>query len=92
MIQFALHGKDYLDAAQFYHSVWETPSIKQDVAGKGKEVWQLIFDQETFHLHSSKALEHVVYYVILAPHTNEQSDMLHRISAYPEIQKLELLR
>ena len=38
MIQFALHGKEYLDAAQYYHNVWETPTVKKDVAGKGKEV------------------------------------------------------
>ncbi|THH10166.1 hypothetical protein EW145_g1523 [Phellinidium pouzarii] len=73
MIQFALHGHDYLDVAKYYHEVWETPSIKEDAAGKGRE-----------------ALEHVVYYIVLAPHNNEQSDMLHRLFKYPELSKLEL--
>ena len=75
MIQYALHGKEYLDTANYYHSIWETPTIKEDVGGRGKE-----------------ALEHVVYYIILSPHNNEQSDMLHRVNAYPEVQKIELLR
>lgn len=72
MIQFALHGREYLDVAKYYHTVWETPSIKVEEKGKGKE-----------------ALEHVVYYVVLAPHSNEQSDMLHRVFHYPELVKLE---
>ncbi|KAI5812849.1 PCI domain-containing protein [Pyronema omphalodes] len=44
-----------------------------------------------------KALERIVYYVILAPYDNEQSDLLHRIRTDTRIQKLipeqaELLR
>ncbi|KAI0639648.1 PCI-domain-containing protein [Trametes polyzona] len=73
MIQYALHGSSYLDAAKYYHKVWETPTIKDDVNGRGRE-----------------ALEHIVYYVVLAPHDNEQSDMLHRLFADPALPKLEL--
>jgi len=73
MIQYSLHRHEYLDVAKHYHKIWETPSIKEDAKGKGRE-----------------ALERVVYYVILAPHDNEQSDMLHRVFHYPELAKLEL--
>ncbi|KAI0361366.1 hypothetical protein OH77DRAFT_1417609 [Trametes cingulata] len=73
MIQYALHESSYLDAAKYYHKVWETPAIKEDVNGRGRE-----------------ALEHIVYYVVLAPHDNEQSDMLHRLFADPALPKLEL--
>jgi 26S proteasome regulatory subunit N5 len=73
MIQHALHGSSYLDAAKYYHKVWETPSVKEDAAGKGK-----------------MALENVIYYVVLAPHSNEQSDMLHRMFIDPAVAKLEL--
>ncbi|KAH9846866.1 PCI-domain-containing protein [Lenzites betulinus] len=73
MIQYALHAGSYLDAAKHYHKVWETPTIKEDVNGRGRE-----------------ALEHIVYYVVLAPHDNEQSDMLHRLFADPALPKLEL--
>ncbi len=37
-----------------------------------------------------QALEHIVYYIVLAPHDNEQSDMLHRLFSDPALPKLEL--
>ncbi|KAF7303212.1 26S proteasome non-ATPase regulatory subunit 12 [Mycena kentingensis (nom. inval.)] len=73
MIQHALHGSAYLDVAKYYHKVWETPSIKEDVGDQGKA-----------------ALEHIVYYIVLASHSNEQSDMLHRLYTDPALLKLEL--
>ncbi|CDO73463.1 hypothetical protein BN946_scf185013.g98 [Trametes cinnabarina] len=73
MIQYALQQSSYLDAAKYYYKVWETPTIKEDVNGRGRV-----------------ALEHIVYYVVLAPHDNEQSDMLHRLFADPALVKLEL--
>lgn len=73
MIQHALHASSYLDTAQYYHKVWETPSIKSDESGKGRE-----------------ALENVIYYVVLAPQTNEQSDMLNRLYIDPALAKLTL--
>ncbi|KAG7098977.1 hypothetical protein E1B28_000864 [Marasmius oreades] len=73
MIQHALHYSSYLDVAKYYHKVWETPSIKEDVNDKGKA-----------------ALEHIVYYVVLASHDNEQSDMLHRLFVDPALEKLQL--
>ena len=39
-----------------------------------------------------QALEHISYYLVLAPHDNEQSDMLHRVYRYPALEKLELTR
>ena len=38
MVQYGLHNHAYLDVAKYYHKVWETPSIKEDVTGKGKTV------------------------------------------------------
>jgi 26S proteasome regulatory subunit N5 len=73
MIQHALHASSYLDAAKYYHKLWETPSVKADVAGEGRE-----------------ALENVIYYIVLAPHDNEQSDMLHHLYIDPALNKLEL--
>lgn len=35
-------------------------------------------------------LESIIYYVVLAPHTNEQSDMLNRLYIDPALAKLEL--
>ncbi|OBZ79449.1 26S proteasome non-ATPase regulatory subunit 12 [Grifola frondosa] len=73
MIQYALNKSAYLDAAKYYHKVWETPTIKEEVDGRGRE-----------------ALEHIVTFVVLAPHDNEQSDMLHRLSIDPALVKLDL--
>ncbi|KAF8642032.1 hypothetical protein AX16_009753 [Volvariella volvacea WC 439] len=73
MIQHALHHNAYLDVANYYHRIWETPSIKEDENGNGKA-----------------ALEHIVYYIVLAPHSNEQSDMLHHIYIDPALAKLGL--
>jgi len=73
MVQYGLRHHAYLDVAKHYHKVWETPSIKEDVEGKGKT-----------------ALEHIVYYVALSPHNNEQSDMMHRLFVDPALEKLEV--
>jgi len=73
MIQHGLHYDSYLDVAQYWYKVWETPYVKEDVSGKGRE-----------------ALENIVYYVVLAPHTNEQSHMLHKMFQDPALVKLEI--
>ena len=41
MIQFALHESSYLDAAKYFYKVWETPTIKEEVTGRGREVRNL---------------------------------------------------
>lgn len=91
MIQFALNQSSYLDAAKYYHKVWETPSIKSDEARRGREVCvpSVVLVLPSL-LTTYKALEHIVYYVVLAPHDNEQSDMLHRLFNDPALTKLEL--
>ena len=38
MIQYALQHSEYLDATKYYHKVWDTPAIKADVNGRGREV------------------------------------------------------
>lgn len=38
LIQHALHSDAYLDVAKYYHKIWETPSVKEDEAGKGRIV------------------------------------------------------
>lgn len=94
MIQYALHEREYLNVAKYYHKVWETPSIKEDENDKGREVcveWAS-YRCDLFTDCDEKALEHVIYYVILAPHDNEQSDMLHRVYQYPLLLRMDLQR
>jgi 26S proteasome regulatory subunit N5 len=38
MIQYALHESAYLNVAKYYYKIWETPAIKGDEDGKGREV------------------------------------------------------
>lgn len=42
MIQYALKHSAYLDAAKYWYKVWETPSIKDEVDGRGRQVRQSI--------------------------------------------------
>ncbi|KAH7914787.1 hypothetical protein BJ138DRAFT_999316 [Hygrophoropsis aurantiaca] len=60
-----------------------------DVAKYYEKVW----DTPSIKEDESKgraALEHIVYYVVLAPHNNEQSDMLHHLFVNPALVKLEI--
>ncbi|KAF9244523.1 hypothetical protein BU15DRAFT_85903 [Melanogaster broomeanus] len=60
-----------------------------EVAKHYEKVWDTpsIKDDES---KGRAALEHIVYYVVLAPHNNEQSDMLHHWFVNPALEKLEL--
>ncbi|KAF9229079.1 26S proteasome non-ATPase regulatory subunit 12 [Gyrodon lividus] len=60
-----------------------------EVAKHYEKVW----DTPSIKYDESKsraALEHIVYYVVLAPHDNEQSDVLHHWFVNPALEKLEL--
>ncbi|KZS95799.1 PCI-domain-containing protein [Sistotremastrum niveocremeum HHB9708] len=76
MIKYGLHTEAYLDVAKYWYKVWETPSIKSDEGENGKG-WL--------------ALVHIACFVIVAPHNNEQSDMLNRLFVDPALKKLESL-
>lgn len=76
MIKYGLHADAYLDVAKYWYKIWETPSIKEDEAPDGKGL---------------NALVNIACYVVVAPHTNEQSDMLNRLFVDPALKKLEAL-
>ncbi|TFK36897.1 PCI domain-containing protein [Crucibulum laeve] len=61
-----------------------------DVAKYYYKVWETPSIKEDTSDKGKAALEHIVYYVVLAPHNNEQSDMLHHLFADPALAKLEL--
>ncbi|KAH7885964.1 hypothetical protein F5I97DRAFT_1183425 [Phlebopus sp. FC_14] len=60
-----------------------------EVAKHYEKVWDTPSIKED-ESKSRAALEHIVYYVVLAPHDNEQSDMLHHWFVNPALEKLEL--
>ena len=59
MVQYGLRHHAYLDVAKNYHKVWETPSIKEDVSGKGKTVsfdlpyTLIVLELDVFSRHSN---------------------------------------
>ncbi|KAK1228501.1 proteasome regulatory particle subunit [Marasmius sp. AFHP31] len=61
-----------------------------DVAKYYHKVWETPSIKEDANDKGKAALEHIVYYVVLAPHDNEQSDMLHRLFIDPALEKLQL--
>ena len=90
LTEHALHSSSYLDVAKYYHKIWETPSVKEDESGKGRVVCSTSTVLLVLLTCGIQALEHIVYYIVLAPHDNEQSDMLHRLFNDPALLKLEL--
>ncbi|TFK77288.1 PCI-domain-containing protein [Pluteus cervinus] len=62
-----------------------------DVAKYYQKVWETPSIKEDESDKGRAALEHVVYYLLLAPHTNEQSDMIHHIFIDPALIKLNPL-
>ena len=90
LIQHALHSGAYLDVAKYYYKIWETPSVKEDESGKGRVVCSRSTHPLVSLMYGFQALEHIIYYVVLAPHDNEQSDMLYRLYNDPALPKLEL--
>lgn len=63
MIEWSVQLHKYLEAAQYYRAVYNTPSIKDASESEGK--WQPV-------------LRNMIFFIVLAPYDNDQSDMLHR--------------
>ncbi|KAJ7193362.1 PCI domain-containing protein [Mycena pura] len=61
-----------------------------DVAKYYHKVWETPSIKEDETDQGKAALEHIVYYIVLASHSNEQSDMLHHLFVDPALLKLEL--
>ncbi|KAJ7293085.1 hypothetical protein C8J57DRAFT_1268083 [Mycena rebaudengoi] len=61
-----------------------------DVAKYYYKVWETPSIKEDENDKGKSALEHIVYYIVLASHNNEQSDMLHHLFVDPALAKLEL--
>jgi hypothetical protein len=53
MVQYGLRHHAYLDVAKYYHKVWETPSITEDVNDKGKTVRPIFFPYNPIELDVS---------------------------------------
>ncbi|AET41372.1 proteasome regulatory particle lid subunit RPN5 Ecym_8076 [Eremothecium cymbalariae DBVPG len=72
LIKIGLHKSEYLEIAQYYMEIYNTPSVK-----KSEELWK-------------PALSHIVYFLILAPYDNLQSDLIYKLQQDNNLKKLEL--
>ncbi|KAF5312350.1 hypothetical protein D9619_002908 [Psilocybe cf. subviscida] len=70
------------------HALQESSYL--DVAKYYQKVWETPSIKDDVNDKGKAALEHIVYYIVLAPHNNEQSDMLHHLFADPALTKLQL--
>ncbi|KAG8713199.1 hypothetical protein FRC11_012993 [Ceratobasidium sp. 423] len=61
-----------------------------DAAKHYYKVWETPSIKAETEGRGRATLEHIIYYVVLASHSNEQSDMLHRLYNDPELAKLDL--
>lgn len=55
-----------------------------------EKVWETPSIKEDVSDKGKAALEHIIYYIVLSPHSNEQSDMLHHLYNDPALLKLEM--
>ena len=74
MVQYGLRHHSYLDVAKYYHKVWETPSIKEDVGGKGKTV-RFVFSapQALIRFDVSRRHSNILFTMLLSPHMTTNS-------------------
>ncbi|KAF9056561.1 hypothetical protein BJ165DRAFT_1336930 [Panaeolus papilionaceus] len=70
------------------HALHESSYL--DVAKYYYKIWETPSIKDDVKDKGKSALEHIVYYIVLAPHSNEQSDMLHHLYIDPALLKLEL--
>ncbi|KAG6832519.1 hypothetical protein H0H92_000148 [Tricholoma furcatifolium] len=61
-----------------------------DVAKFYYKIWETPSIKKDTDGKGKTALEQIVYYIVLAPHNNEQSDMLHHLFVDPALVRLEL--
>jgi hypothetical protein len=74
MVQYGLRHHAYLDVAKYYHKVWETPSIKEDVSGKGKTVsFDLPYTVIVLELDVSSRHSNTLFTTLLLLHTTTNS-------------------
>jgi len=88
-----LKAKENEDLKLKFYDLMIQQALHQTAYLEVAKHYEKVWDTPTIKEDESKsraALEHIVYYVVLAPHNNEQSDMLHHWFVNPALEKLEL--
>jgi len=76
-IILANHEHKYLEVCKHYREVLDTESVEQNPDQLRAVCIFLSFPWQL--LTAGKVLARIVYYIVLSPYDNEQSDLLHRI-------------
>lgn len=68
-------------------------ALEEDAFLDACKAYQQVYDTAEVKDDPARAqqvLESITYFIVLAPHDNEQSDMIHKLALKPEIEKLAL--
>ncbi|CAG8690614.1 2032_t:CDS:2, partial [Acaulospora colombiana] len=86
-----INNPDNKDLKLKYHELMIQHSLRQsaylEVAKSFYKIWEMPSVQEDQEGAARHALENIVYYLILAPYDNEQSDMINRLFIDPALSK-----
>nr|XP_019004200.1 26S proteasome regulatory subunit N5 [Kwoniella mangroviensis CBS 8507]OCF67661.1 26S proteasome regulatory subunit N5 [Kwoniella mangroviensis CBS 8507] len=85
-----LKDKDSQDIKLRYYDLMVQLALQDDEYLEACSAYQEVWDTEEVKADPAKelnVLENIMIYVVLAPHNNEQSDMLHKLYADPALQK-----
>lgn len=80
-IMLAKHEDKYLEVCKHYRQVLDTEAVEENP--EQLRAVRLDHHERCNLLTAPQALQRVVYFIILAPYDNEQSDLLHRIAKDP---------
>jgi len=86
MIELDSHEGSFMNICRHYLAIYKTEDKKED----DEDSMKVDDDQEEDRARKLLSLRHVVLYLVLAPHDNEQHDMLHRIKADPMLRHAPL--
>ncbi|GAA5883237.1 hypothetical protein JCM16303_007323 [Sporobolomyces ruberrimus] len=75
MILHGLQKDAYLDVCKYYRAVYDSPSINDSTPSTSQNSSSASTTNET----ANAILRNIVFFVILAPYDNEQSDLLNRV-------------
>jgi 26S proteasome regulatory subunit N5 len=76
-----------------YYELIIALALEEDAFLDACKAYQEVYETAEVQADPARAqqvLESITYFIVLAPHDNEQSDMIHKLALKPEIEKLAL--
>lgn len=79
MILHGLQKDAYLEVCKYYRAVYDSPSINDSSASASTPSSSSTPATPNSNETANAILRNIVFFVILAPYDNEQSDLLNRV-------------